>query len=320
MKNDAFSDTGVDLIARWQHFWFRPIPPHVYAALRIGFGILGCITLLRLSDFDAYWSLDGLVPHDQRGWGVKQAVWNSGVDGGAARFLYAASVAAFVSFTIGFRSGLSTVLAFGASVLQAAWNYLPLSAADVVIRSVLFCLIWANCGSVWSVDAWLRTRSGSPDSLPPAGVAIAPLRLIQFQVMLIYTVSGLWKLLNPVWRDGSALHYILNSNVFHRFPQGLPVALEGFAFVATYMTLLWEIAFPFLVLFRRTRVGALLLGVVIHLGIEATLEIGLFSYVMVTGYMAFIDPFRFAAVTESRLQGRSNVRAAPGRLSTTIET
>jgi hypothetical protein len=100
----------------------------------------------------------------------------------------------------------------------------------------------------------------------------------------------LWKLMNPLWRDGTAVHYVLNSNVFHRFPNALPDGFLWFAMVGTYLTLLWELGFPFLVLWRPTRYFVLVLGVVMHLGILAAMEIGPFHFVMLAAYPAFLDP------------------------------
>src|SRR5688572_21207090 len=276
-------------MSRWDRFWFEPVPSHVYALLRIGFGILGCATLLGLSNLPVFWDLDGLVPDAVGGGGLKTFVRDAGFAGAAGRILFVLYFVALASMTVGFQSEVSVVVAFGMSFLHLSWNPLPLSGADDVTRGVLFCLIWADCGSVWSVDAWRRRRRGEPDTAPPVG-AIAPLRLIRFQVALIYLNSGLWKLLSPAWRDGSALYYVLNSNVFHRFPQGLPESLNALATIGTYGTMLWEIAFPFLLMSRPTRRLALGAGVVIHLGIIATIEIGLFSFVMLVSYIAFVDP------------------------------
>ena len=49
---------------------------------------------------------------------------------------------------------------------------------------------------------------------------------------------------------------------------------------ATYVTVIWELAFAFLVLFRLTRPIALVGGVLIHLGMMAGIEVGPFSLIM----------------------------------------
>jgi vitamin K-dependent gamma-carboxylase-like protein len=301
------------LVDRWTGFWFAAIPCHAYALLRILFGALGCASLIGLRDLQTFWALDGLVPADAAGLGLKAAVLDSGLAAVAPAAIYAGCLASFAGMTIGFRSGVTVPLALAASLVQLAWNDLPLSAAHAVVQGVLFCLIWADCGAVWSVDAWLERRR-TPD-LPAPHSVIAPLRLIQFQIALVYLSTGLWKLHSPLWRDGSALHYVLNTNVFHRFPYALPVSFEPVLTLATYATLLWELSFAFLVLYGPTRRLALAAGVLVHLGMMTAIEIGPFSLVMLAGYVAFLDPNRIPALTDYlRRFGRRLSSKAPEAL------
>jgi hypothetical protein len=147
---------------------------------------------------------------------------------------------------------------------------------------------------VWSVDAWRAQRNRALPVPPLDWLPIAPLRLLRFQVSLIYLSAGLWKLYSPLWRDGSAVHYVLNTNIYHRFPDALPPSLDGLTTVLTYATLFWEVAFAFFVLYRPTRKPVLIAGVLFHLGMLASMEVGPFHIVMLSGYVAFLDPFRAA--------------------------
>jgi hypothetical protein len=292
----------------WMRFWFREVPPHVFALMRILFGLLGCAMVLALSDVDAYWLPGGLVTGEALGLEERLHIgWGQL----AGRLLFAGTLLAFVATTVGFRSRLTVALAFVATVLHATWNSLPLSAAHEVHRSVLFALMWADCGAVWSVDAWLagrRTRAAPGfDAVQPQW----PLRIIQFQIALIYLNSGLWKLSSPLWRHGETLHYVLNSNVFRRYPAGLPASLVPAAMVMTYVVLAWELAFAPMMLFRFTRRVALATGVVLHLGMWTVLELGPFSHVMLASYCAFLDPVAFARCSERKAGTRGAPRSRP---------
>jgi hypothetical protein len=274
------------IVALWERFWFRTIPPQIYAVLRIALGLVGTGTLLGLSDITTHWDPAGLVP---TGGASAIKAWVLARDAGmvAGVALWAGCLVAFVAMTAGIRTAFTVPMAFVSLILQLRWNPQPLSGAHQAMQGFLFCLMWANSGSVWSVDAWLaRRRSAASPAAAP--VSIAPLRLIRYQVALVYLASGLWKLYNPFWRDGSAVYYVLQNNVFRRFP-AVP-GVEAFAPVATYTTLFWEVAFAPLLLYRRTRVIALTVGVLIHLGMFALLEIGPFHLVMLASYLAFLDP------------------------------
>ena len=275
----------------WQRFWFEEIPPHSYALLRILLGLLGCASLIGLRNLSAFWALDGFVAAQDRGLGLKAWLFGHGLGNIGGRALFFGCLASFASMTVGFRSGLSVALALTSSLLQVSWNYLPLSGAHSALQAMLFCLIWADTGSVWSVDAWLaRRRLLTALTTEPPRYMIAPLRLVRFQVALVYLNSGLYKLYNQHWRDGSAVHYILNNNVYRRFPHDLPLQLEWLGTIATYTTLSWELGFAFLVLFGPTRRLALWAGILLHLGMWVGIEIGPFPWVMLAGYTAFLDP------------------------------
>ena len=243
-----------ELVQRWERFWFAVVPTHIYALLRIALGAVACITLVGLRDLSTFWFLDGLVPLNVGAIGPKHFLIAHGLGHAAGVALYAITLLLFVAMTVGFRTRVTVPAALFTSLLHVAWNYLPLSGADAALRVFLFCLVWADCGSVWSVDAWLeRRRNGGALASAVQTSSIAPLRLIRFQVALIYLTAGLWKLFNPLWREGAAVHYVVLNNVYRRLPEGMPLAFDHVVSLLTYGTLAWEMAFAFLLLFAPTR-------------------------------------------------------------------
>jgi hypothetical protein len=306
--------TDAGLVSRWQHFWFEPIPPHSYAALRILFGAFGLLTVIGVANADLFWDLRGLVPIGAPLGGVKVAIVAGGHAALAARALLLACAAAFLLMTLGVASRWSVPAALLAALVQVSWNPLPLAAAHSLMVSLIFALAWADSGRVWSVDAWRRgQRPGLPQEVGTQ--PIAPLRLIRFQVALVYLSTGLWKLMSPLWRDGTALHYVLNYNVFHRFPIGTAPELEWLLAVGTWVTLAWELVFAFALWWRPTRVLALVAGVLIHAGMIAGLEIGPFSLLMLSAYVAFLNPHALSRLTAPRRAHLAHPAhpAAPGR-------
>lgn len=290
------------VLRAWDRFWFQDVPPHIYALLRIGFGFLGLISLLGLTPVSMFWTPDGIAPLVGGGLGIKTQLLSLGLGALAGYAFFAGALLSFICMTGGFLTRWAVAGCFGASVLQTFWNYLPLSSSHQVLVVMLFCLLWADCGAVWSVDAWLVRERALPCALvPEAGWPIWPLRLIRFQVALIYLNSGLWKLFGAAWRDGSAVHYVVSQNVFRRFPSGIPPSFDWLATVATYVTLFWEMSFAMMLLHPRSRRLALLAGITLHLGMWATLELGPFSWVMIATYAAFLDPAKV-----SRLAGKTS--------------
>jgi len=289
----------------WNRFWFRDIPPHIYAVLRVAFGVLGLLNLLGTTPPGMFWDASGLVPLPGGGAGLRAWAVDGGLGTPIGWAFFFTCVAAFTAMTLGVRARLSVVAAFLASLLQTRWNPLPLSLAHQVLVATLFTVMWAETGEVLAVGRRPRQLESCP---------VWPLRLLQIQVSLIYLNSGLWKLLGSAWRDGTAVYYALANDVFQRFPGGVPPGIFWMSAAATYLTLAWEIAFPVLVIWRPTRRLALGLGVLLHLGTWVTMEIGAFSWMMLATYVAFLDPVRVAAFVtriDSRLQGRASLEAPP---------
>jgi hypothetical protein len=263
---------------------------YIYAGLRIAFGVVGLLFVLGMADVATLWEPTGLMLLPGPG-GLRARLIESGMGHTIGLGLYLLNAVASVLMTVGFRSRLSVPLMFVASAAQAWWNPLPLSGAFEVRSAVLFGLMWADCGGKWSIDSWLASRRGVVEhSRGDPRLLAWPLYVIRFQVAVIYLSTGLYKLGGVQWRHGTALHYVLNNNAFARFPTPPSPEWTTLLVLGTYLTLLWELAFPLLVAFRRTRVPAIGLGIVLHLGMWITMELGPFPWVMLASYLAFLSP------------------------------
>lgn len=294
----AVARAGRRALEWWERFWFEPVPPDSYALLRIAFGLLGILHLIGATPIPMFWTPAGIMPIAGAGLGVRAAL-----SGGAVGVLfgwafYFGLLIAFGAMTLGAFTSWVVPLCFLGSVAEGAWNRLPLSSAYQVLVAVLFYLMWADCAGAPSLDAWRAGRAGSTVRRQPS---IWPLRLIRFQVALLYLNSGLWKLTGVPWQNGSAVHYVLNMNIFHRFPGGVPVALDWTLVSATYLTVFWEVGFAFMLFNRWTRIVALAAGVLLHAGLWASLELGPFSAMMIASYLAFLDPRWVARIVRHRI-------------------
>jgi hypothetical protein len=282
--------TSESLRARWELFWFEPVPVEIFAVLRIVFGILGLVSLAGQLPTSTFWRPDGIVPIPSPG-GFRETVINMGLGVPVGEFLFWGFAAALLAMTVGLGSRLVVPLAFAFANVQFLWGRLQLSGANAVFVVMLFCLVWAETGATLSIDAWLeRRRTRRPPNAAPKLATVLPLRMIQLQLAVIYFNSGLFKIHDASWRDGTALHWAMTNNVFHRFPFALPLVNDATLTAATYTTVFWEIGFPFLLLNRFTRRIALVVGVILHLGIWTMMEVGPFSPIMLAAYIAFLNP------------------------------
>jgi hypothetical protein len=223
---------------------------------------------------------------------------------------------------IGFRTRLMT---FVALLLAATFNNRMvelLNGGDALFRLGLYLLLLSPAGATWSIDAWLRSRWQWPRPLHPFTQPrfIEPwsVRLMQIQIVFMYLFTGLTKLadIHPDaqwgwwwprgdWLDGNALYWVLNDISLMRwsFAQ-FPIPLFACK-IATWGTLFFEIFFGLLVLSRWTRPATLLVGVVLHLGILLTMEIGWFSQITLCWYLLFVQGGSLAALL-SWLRGNNS--------------
>lgn len=146
------------------------------------------------------------------------------------------------------------------------------NAGDTIRLILLFYLMLCPCGAVWSVDSLWKRRSGAG----PVYVHPWPICLIFVQMIFMYWINGVYKLFGETWRDGSSLHYVLGDLALTRFSQVAWPVPFWLSRIMTWTVLAWEVLFPLLVLFRWPRRVALCMGVMFHLGIFATLELGPF--------------------------------------------
>jgi hypothetical protein len=170
-----------------------------------------------------------------------------------------------------------------------------LNGGDALSRIAVFYLLISPCARVWSLDALLRHRRRERHGLPDEGPALVPawtVRLPQIQIAVVYLCTGLYKVWSDGWGrdwlDGTAVYWLLNDVALTRFPyHAVPVPL-WLCKLLSWGTIGFELGFPLLVMCRWTRPAMLIGGVLFHLGVLATVEVGWFSMVSVAWYPLFL--------------------------------
>src|SRR4051812_48990531 len=185
------------------NFLFKQIDARQYAALRIIFGTLAFLTLWGLiGESTFYYSDDGWFPlklaveiTNKKEWTLLHTITSPF---GIKVFFLIAMAAAF-SMTVGFYSRLASWITFVCIVSLHTRNWLNTYGGDAVLRMFTFYIALSPSGLAWSIDSLVerfRARAAKLDEggIPPRFNAPAPtvtapiwpLRLMQFQVCLIY--------------------------------------------------------------------------------------------------------------------------------------
>lgn len=259
------------------------------------------------------WLLANL-PIAERIWGPGSAYWETyrevlgyewpldllrGAGSGTFWAWYLMTIALVISFILGWRTRFSTPLLF---VFYAGLNAQNTAIADggnYFFRIMLIYLVFADISGRWSLDARRRARKSSPRTQTGSVLHNLALCMVVAQLCLIYFEAGMYKVQGSLWQDGTAVYYPLASEAYGVLPW-LSTAMTFFTWttvLATYFTVIFQVAFPFLLFNRITRRIALLCILAMHLGIAIAMGLPFFS-----GVMASADAVLVSSATWLALQ------------------
>lgn len=325
----------------WDLVTGRPVSLYAASVLRIGYGLLYLIFLLR--EF----------PHRHEIWGPSspwtpalaqqlfdQTGWNSLLTLSDSRayfeLCYTMALVTSALFMLGWRTRVMSLL-FAVWVISFhARAIFMTDGGDNLILLMAVYLVLTACGRRWSLDARRGrikaaragdtpepVRSRFAQQLRDARITLITvvhncgLFVIAAQVCFLYGSTGLYKVQGATWGNGTALHYALNLELFQPWPAlsqlvgGYPVLIA----IACYMTVLLQVAFPF-VLFGRLKYPVLALLLCMHIGIAVLMGLPLFSGAMIVADAVFL-PDRFYRLL-GRLWQRASRRIGAGSANASL--
>jgi hypothetical protein len=275
---------------RLTDFFWNGVDPRVYALVRIALAVGGLANLVDLwPRRSTYFASVGMISMDA----IRKATegraygsvfyWVSSEAGVTAIFLGAAVALVALGLGVGTRVAAAAVLAWHLSYSHRAFPVLH--GWDAVLRSYSFLVFVSPLGRAWSLEHVLRPRESDPDDVPVYG-----LRLMQWQLFVLYTTTVWLKVPDPFWRNGQVLTYFGLSQYSHDPDDLFLVRHEWLSALGTYLTIATELAIPWLLWFRRTRPLGLVCGFFLHFTIAWTARgLVVFSTCMITPYCAFLE-------------------------------
>jgi len=234
----------------------------------------------------------------------------------------------FLSGDLWFQQTLLVCLAIAAGLLMLGWRTwwmtlacwilvvslhmrcpVILSSGDTFLRCILFWSLFAPLGSWWSLDAERTERAArraDPHYEPEVRVARPVLTAgtagLIGQLILMYLFPGFAKW-NIHWWEGDAMEYVFRLDLYARpwtaellaYPLLLKLISWGTLFAEVFLILL------LLVPWRNTwwRTVNIVTYFGLHLSIAATMEIGLFPYISMVGWLPLL-PAAFWRWTDGR--------------------
>jgi hypothetical protein len=206
--------------------------------------------------------------------------------------LWVGAVAA-IAMTLGIATRLATATTFAVVAYNLFLSTTNVHNNRAYLVIVLGVLALAPCDRELSLDRVRRRRTGHA---LPTDAPGWPLWLLRFEAAAVYGASGLSKLLDPDWFDGTVAHGRIVENVPDMVRHGVPhwvVSLltnrtfdsfGGKVAIATELFLaigLWS---------RRTRYAAVWVAVCFHVAIQLTSSVEVFSYLAIAALAVWSVP------------------------------
>ena len=296
---DASAALLAELGRAWSQVWFQDSATSPMEITRIGIGALMllhyALATPRLFDL---WGDEGWMPrevifkfHDR--W-MQSVFYYFGAPWQWVAFhgLFLACCAAFM---VGWRTSWVKWILLAGQISYDYRNPALTYGVDWIVASLLFILCFAPVGRAMSLDrvrAVRAAKAGDLEARLPAyrsAWAGACIRLMQIQMAALFFFSGISKIEEPSWQSGDAIWTVFaNSEYYNSFILETLASHYWLVNLATYGTILIEIAFPFLIWQRSTRPYLLTAAIFLHLQFALFLGLFYFSFVMILGHMSFV--------------------------------
>jgi hypothetical protein len=194
---------------------------------------------------------------------------------------------ASIGQTIGFKTKISNIATFILLISLQNRNFMILNSGDTVLKCLCFLMMFSPVGEALSVDSWLRfKRTG----LKPRMIPVTTIRLMQIQFSLVYLATFWFKTYGELWVDGTATYYTSRLLSFQRVV--IPGIFDHLWSIKmmTWSALAIEFALGTLIWVKEFRYWVVLAGIGLHIGIELTMTIGFFEWVMMFAFVLFVEP------------------------------
>ncbi|MBO9665210.1 MAG: HTTM domain-containing protein [Bdellovibrio sp.] len=275
----------------WENFWFAPQNLLGLAYMRIMLcGTLFYMTIMRFYNLwfftDASW-----IPREKAlailpELGRPLFSWNFWPDSMNLPINILGAVL-FLLLTLGIGGRAIMWLSWVIYVGFMHRDYPVHFGADVIGSLFLFYMSFTNSCERLSVLNLLKKKTTFKEADILSSMMI---RMMQVQIMVIYAYTGWEKLKGASWWDGTAMWSVLANPQMTTFDFTFLRAVPWVLPIIGFTTIIFEVYFPPMVIWNKSRYIWLLMGVSMHLGIGLFMGLMPFATVMMATYFLFIDP------------------------------
>jgi hypothetical protein len=285
------------LLGRWR--WLNEtVPAERAAALRIAVAIalLFDLGVGSLPHFNMMFTAEGLAGRSAYPLRFREghhhwSLLRSLPDSWGPQVLMAVWIIAAIGLLAGYRPFISGLVCWMCGI--SFWNIDPwvCNGGDQLRNILLIAVAVSRSGAVWGVQSVRRNAEAA--ERVEVFVPGWPFKVLIVQFVCLYFFSGIYKLQSPDWRSGNMMYYVDNDLAWSLLPNITTQLPEVVHRLGTWVTLVWEIGFPILFAWKRTRAITLWIGFLFHLLTFLTLEVGHFALYSMAWYAVFVPWERY---------------------------
>ena len=188
-------------------------------------------------------------------------------------------------------------------IILRARNPFIMDGSDNVIQVTLPFLIFSDAYCYATTDYYKRigfvSKLLNRSSTWVTAVNKVAVWGIIIQIVYVYFFTALAKAQGNLWMNGTATYYTMRVDEFRATSWNIAITRNHyFVVLSTYFTLLWEMAFPFLIWFRQTKYWILCAGILLHVGIFIFMRIDNFSWIMIGSYAVFLKNDEYKRIAD----------------------
>lgn len=276
---------------------WQPTTPLYFGLYRIGVGAMGLLLCALLLP-DLYllygpnglvvWGVaDGLISPYQPSLGKLYACITPYYNVSPDRLLqgvFTLYVAVLVGFTLGIRTRYMAFMAWALHLLLMNTGRFGSYGVESILHVALFYSIFFPCGKALAFDSKWQISAPSVD-------ATLSLRVLQFQLCIIYAASGLEKAVGAEWWNGNAIWYSVTEEQFRQFNFNWLAQVPWVARLAGWWTVIIETGYVLAICWRPTARFWVYNTVAMHVGIFLFMGLHTFALLMITLNLVAFWPY-----------------------------
>lgn len=199
--------------------------------------------------------------------------------------LFIAYMLSAVLLAVGFCTRTSAACAWLFSIAFNDRNPILSSHGDMLLAMSALLLVFAPAGRKFSIDSMRQRSSQAISDLAVPWVQ----RLFQLEIANVYFQCFMSKVTEQQWLNGDAIYYVTHLSGLRNYPITYLSDHQWACCLLAWGMLAVEFAMFTLVWIKQLRYWVLLAGAILHLGMDWSLYIPVFQYVMIALYVNYID-------------------------------